>query len=541
MAAQLMHILRAFELAARFQTAALRLARAHDSRSVAPMPTREASELLGQCGACLKELTELLLQPLPTAASSGGRGHAARLPAAVLPPPTEPHPLLLEALTSRRLLPLLAALLHVPALHRAVLEATGETATQAAAVEAGLQQQLALGAKPLLSLLCSSARGLVLLLGDPQLAEQLLDALEPGSPSDAAALLRDLVLAHAAVADLCSAELPSALLAPAVETAAGLLHEGTAARRALLLMVAMQSRQALPKLLEMAGLYGALLRRASGSSGGGRGSGSGDAGTEPGEPAESVGEPPAHVLAAAPACSRAGELLEALACSGHADLVGRWAQQAAAVQDAAAAQLASLEACTGAPAEALRQQLARTRGGAAAVVFLTDGGQDQQGQRQAPGVPALLAYLSSHLPAAVAAPAPTPRPAGEGRSPAPASAARRLPRQVDWAQAQQLFQDSQRLACCEQCLRLLATLLFAPDTGKHAALAAQAADALSPLLCALLTATDLVAAAQADGSWSALAGDTIDPTAAAANRQQALRLLEAAAAALSSFLQHMRG
>lgn len=65
-----------------------------------------------------------------------------------------------------------------------------------------------------------------------------------------------------------------------------------------------------------------------------------------------------------------------------------------------------------------------------------------------------------------------------------------------------LRSDPEKLACCEQCLRLSASQLWAAGpAGREAAYAAEGQAGLGVLLRAVLTATELVAASAADDSW----------------------------------------
>lgn len=62
--------------------------------------------------------------------------------------------------------------------------------------------------------------------------------------------------------------------------------------------------------------------------------------------------------------------------------------------------------------------------------------------------------------------------------------------------------DPEKLACCEQCLHLAASQLWAPGpAGREAAYAVEGQAGLGVLLRALLTATELVMASAADDSW----------------------------------------
>ena len=60
------------------------------------------------------------------------------------------------------------------------------------------------------------------------------------------------------------------------------------------------------------------------------------------------------------------------------------------------------------------------------------------------------------------------------------------------------------------------------------------------LLRAVLTGTQLLAASHADDQWGVLAGDSLDAADSMEGRRAALEFLGAAAAAMSTFLQHSR-
>ncbi|KAL4436605.1 hypothetical protein ABPG75_003744 [Micractinium tetrahymenae] len=529
-ARHLLHLLRAHEAAAAFQAAARRLVAAHQvqgSNGAAGMPTPEASVLVGECCASLQQLAELLAKPLPT---SGSSGSSAAVPAtgADLPPP------LLDAVASRRLLPLLAAVLHVPALHRAALEAQlgGASAAQAAVVEAAMAQQLGLGAKALLAELASCRSGRQLLLGQPGVAEALLEATSAGClaagwtpvpAAEGAAVLQHSVLAEAAVGQLCAAPLGSEEFAVAADTAAALLCEcGPVGRRAVEQALALAAPAAVPRLLLMLRMHCALLRAAAGTGA-----------AAPGLDALSVQvrqyEPNLGLLLeAAPACAPAGPLLLALVAATHPGVLPAWQQQAVAIQVACSAELRMLAALPEPVAAgvgglgAARAQLAGLKGGVAAVVTA----------QQARGLASLLTYLGAELPALV-----TPRGEGPEGGPPPGG-----DRTVIWHAVEVLFCDPEKLACCEQCLRLMASQLWAAGpAGREAAYTAEGQAGLSVLLRAVLTATELVVASAADDSWQALAGHSIDVGEAAACRRRALSFMEAAAAAMSCMMQHLRG
>lgn len=136
-----------------------------------------------------------------------------------------------------------------------------------------------------------------------------------------------------------------------------------------------------------------------------------------------------------------------------------------------------------------------------------------------------------------------------------------------------------KLACCEQCLRLLAAQLWEVGaSGRAAAYVLDRNRGLSVLLRAVLAGAELAEASAADDSWQVwaggrvqppwslscpctayraahpcnaplhhsfthqvLAGHSIDARESAACRLRALSFMEAAASAMSSLLQHLRG
>lgn len=432
---QLLHLLRAHEAAAAFQAAALQLVRAH-SGGQAAMGSPQASMLVAEAVAALQQLAELLAKPLPTSGSSS----SGAAPAISFGSASEPLPALLEAVASRRLLPLLAAVLHVPALHRtASVPADAAAAQQAAVIEAALVQQLGLGAKPLLAVLASSAGGRRLLLGDVAALEQLLEATgpgclaagwQPGAAAAGAATLQHVVTAEAAVVQLCSAGLDSEGFAAAAETAAALLRDcGTSGRRALVQALALRASAAVPRLLLMLRMHCALLRAACGSGAA--------ACPEPGTQAEAAHavEPEfALLLAVAPACAPAPQLLAALVGEAHAGALAHWQHLAAPVQAAVAAelhQLAVLPPDAAAVVSGLGSARAALMGlhGALTSVLLLQ-------QRSQP-LPYLLTRLEGELPPLL------PRLPGEeggGEAGEPIEAGGRSGvRSVDWQAVESLF------------------------------------------------------------------------------------------------------
>jgi hypothetical protein len=80
--------------------------------------------------------------------------------------------------------------------------------------------------------------------------------------------------------------------------------------------------------------------------------------------------------------------------------------------------------------------------------------------------------------------------------------------------------------------------MWAPG-GSDSAVLVHDADGLRLLLRAVLVAAELAAASHADAQWTALAGAPIRPTESAAAREHTLAFVEAAAAAMSSLLQHL--
>jgi hypothetical protein len=397
------------------------------------LPTPAASVLVADCSSSLQQLAELLVKPLPSSSSpdgsGGGGGHAAA---------AELVPALLDAVSSRRLLPLLAAVLHVPMAHRTQLEEQlpadqQQQQQQAVVIEAAMQQQLAVGAKALLAVLAGSGSGRRLLLGDAAVLEQLLLATDAGclsagwqpvAAAQGASVLQHLVVSEAAASQLCSSSLDSEAFAEASETAAALLADcGASGRQALVQALALRARAAVPRLLLMIRMHCALLRAACGtgaaSCANGPGGSAAAAEQHQYEPDFSL------LLAAAPACAPAGQLLLALTGATQPALLSLWQQQAAAIQIAATAELRQLAALPLAAAAvvgglgAATSQLASLKGAVAAVMML-------QQQR---GLPSLLTYLGAELPPLV--------PAGKGDeapwAPAPQGAS------VAWAAVETLF------------------------------------------------------------------------------------------------------
>mgnify|MGYP001810462816 CR=1 FL=1 len=403
---QLLHLLRAQEAAAAFQAAAARLVEGHrvgESGDPTSLPTPEASMLASEAVDSMKQLAELLAKPLPTAAGAAQHGT----------PAGEPPAALLDAVVSRRLLALLAALLHVPAVHRLALEAAlpasaaAVGAAQAAAVETALATQLGLGTKALLAVLASSRGGRAALLRDAAIYEALLLATDAGclrgerpavgAGAEGAAALQHLLLAEAATAALCGADLGSGELAAGADTAAALLADAVpSGRRAVLQALALRAAQAVPRLLLMLRLHCALLRSAAGTGAAalGKAAGGGEAAAVAAFSAAAY-EPDFELqLAAAPACAHAGHLLAALLTATHADALACWQPHAAAVARAAAAEAALLAALPEAAAGVVgglgptRSLLAGLRGGVAAAACLHRG-----------GLPAVMAHLARELPA----------------------------------------------------------------------------------------------------------------------------------------------
>lgn len=64
---------------------------------------------------------------------------------------------------------------------------------------------------------------------------------------------------------------------------------------------------------------------------------------------------------------------------------------------------------------------------------------------------------------------------------------------------------------------------------------------LQVLLRGVLMGAQLLAASHADDQWGVLTGDAVDVAAAGEGRRAALEFLGAAAAAMSGFMQHLRG
>ena len=390
---QLLHLLRAHEAAATFESAAEKLVTAHQRQR--PPASPEISLLVADCCSSLQQLAKLLAKPLPLSNTNNGR--RGLHPATVDPPSS-----LFEAISSRRLLSLLAAVLHVPMAHRSVLEkqqlpTPSAAAQQAVVVEEALQQQLAAGAKSLLAVLASSRNGWHMLLSDAAVLEQLLLAIDPGClaaecPNEGASMLQHLLIAEAAVVQLCSSNLETEAAEVAAETAASLLHDcGASGRRALVQVLALQSEVAVPRLLLMLHLHCTLLRAASSTTA------SGTIGLDGSTAAlqQQDGLDFDLLLASASACMHAPQLVLALATATHANLLGCWQQHAVALQLAASTELSELEALQAdatasvAGLGATKSALASLKGATAAVLAV----------QQQCSISALFTYLGAELPA----------------------------------------------------------------------------------------------------------------------------------------------
>lgn len=270
-------------------------------------------------------------------------------------------------------------------------------------ITAGLWHQLLSGVRPLLSVLCSSAAGVRLLLGDAAVAARLLQGLDPAAlpaetlealdgraeepaaapgaaadgsggaqPAvDAAAVLHDTLLAHAAAADLAAAPIGTPAFAAAVCTLCRAVHGGSggnAARQTTLLAMAVHSAQVVPRLLGMLCMHCQLLRLSlpappgsAGDPAGQQGTPVGGSGDGPGwrSPGSGLGGPFSAAAAApdtsaprllellqsAAECAEAAGLLEALLGEDHPDVLGRWAPgEAEAVRAAVGEELGQLPA-----------------------------------------------------------------------------------------------------------------------------------------------------------------------------------------------------
>ena len=401
----LLHILRAHEAAATFPAAAEKLVRAHLPDQPEAMPTPPASVLIGDCCSSLAQLADLLAEPLPTTPSSASM--------VSLPSPVELLSSLLEAIRCRRLLLLLAALLGVPSAHRATLElqqGAGATAEQeqqlqqqAVLVEAAFQQQLAVGAKQLLAVLCSSSAGRRLMLDDADVVEQLLlatdadclaaDPQQLASAAEGAAWLQHFVVAEAVAIQLTNSSLDSEAFAVASGTAGALLLEsGTSARQALVQALVLRSPTIVPRLLEMLSCHCALLRTAAS-----RPTDSSAADSDFAAAAPELAHDCELLLAAAPACAPAGLLLLEMIAGSHAGSLSVCLQHAAPDIEAAATEQLRLLAAL--PPEAAlstaglggaRSQLYSIKGALAAAQSLQHQGLD--------GLQSVLGLLGAGMP-----------------------------------------------------------------------------------------------------------------------------------------------
>ncbi|KAK9829627.1 hypothetical protein WJX72_006957 [[Myrmecia] bisecta] len=493
---KLLSRLRIYELAARFQAAADQLVQGHASEP--RMATRDATLLCAQAGSALADLgDELAAQAEPrverakivAACESSGGGVSLR-------PAGEPDGWALEALAGRRCLALLAAALHVPALHAAHLENSGALPpqTSAAAVQATLSQPLFSGVKALLSLLLSSSGGLSLISHEAAAAVCIISALDPNAawyPDDVetnpdtsrAGPGAEMALTlQASLRALKAVErLPS--FAAASLPALALLTQGEAGRHAVVAALCHQ-----PGTLQW------LVERL-------------EAPIKP-KPERGAADVPA---AWHPDCMFAARLLLEVVRDPHPAILPRWLPSAEALKAAAAAALDKSEAQQ-AGGEVTKQELRELQARA-----------DSGASLAARGINALLQLLASLLPPSVAS----------------ADPGQRRIREVDAKAAIQMFSATDKAGGVESGLDLLHALLVEP-AGTFRAFAVLDADGLQVLERAVLTGLAGASASDADGLWAAFGGVALDDESLARNRARALRLLYSAASALSVLLQHMR-
>jgi hypothetical protein len=290
-------------------------------------------------------------------------------------------PVLMEAFTSRRLLPLIAALLHATAARSTALQQQEQLTAmlQGTAVEmAALQYQLYAGVEALFAVLGSCASGVQLLLGDAATLRALLDAAHGSSALSLQ--LRQQLVSWAATAQLCSASLDGKTTLAAADTAAHLLlASGPAGRKALQQALALQAHAIVPRLLQLLHTHCALLQLA--------GAGYGAAA------AFSADMDVTMLLDYAPAACHAPDLLLALVTITHPGVLSMALPLAARVQQAAAVELQQLDQL---PPEAVVavEGMQRTK----AVLSSICGAAEAAFSLRHGGVASLLAYLHGDLP-----------------------------------------------------------------------------------------------------------------------------------------------
>lgn len=491
----LLRVLRFYERAANFSVTVEEIVRRQGGGGKGKMLPREATEAVSACAEGLAAMAEMLAAgPMPSLL-----GKKATTPG-LLPVPHEPHPLLLELLEAR------SVLLHLPA----VLLVPGTYATesdpQAAAAAAAMLNQLALGCKPFIAVLTSSLAGLKALAAAPDAFEQLALALQDASADSpaflqSAAAVSNTALAALALEDFCSAAVDSQQFAAAVSSLQKLLTSGHESTQCLLFVAALQSWEVLPRCLHLIQAQAWLQKEAAGLKT-----------TVNGKLCTFEA-----LLDAAPLLSIGADLLSALTGEWHASIVARWAPAAADLVAPLAAEVHALYSCGTPEATALCSKLGHIHGCLEALAAYA-----------LEGIAGALPLLDEVLPMLDVDSIST----GKWQSSTGASG-------VAWPAVREFWDDPSRRGKAMAGLRLMCTGLWQPD-GRAAAVAIDHAGGLQLLHRAVATAAEAVAAAQTDRQWVSRAGAAIEPAASYVGKRLAVEFLEAAAAAASGLMQHLR-
>ncbi|KAK9862215.1 hypothetical protein WJX84_008545 [Apatococcus fuscideae] len=175
----LLHRLQFYELAARFLVAGSQLLDLPQMED--PVQMRDASAMVSEASSALISLAEALSEPWaacePSQAAIPSVGAATGGWLAELQPPSIDG-WALELMAGRQVLPVLAAVLHVPVLYIIGLEQSGSLDSQASAFQAQFSQPLVTGTKQLLAVLTSRPAGLHFLLHHAAAATAIVGALD---------------------------------------------------------------------------------------------------------------------------------------------------------------------------------------------------------------------------------------------------------------------------------------------------------------------------------------------------------------------------
>ncbi|CAL8468510.1 g8050 [Coccomyxa elongata] len=516
---QLLARLRAVEAVAKFQAAGEALARMHAS-GAAP-DTQAAQVAIGEAASTLSAVAHALAssgavteQPaLPIVSALQGQDVTKSLGAN-----PEPDTVALSILAARKALALVAAVMHVPAVHATLLEQQGllQPPTTPALIMAHLSRPLLQALRRLLAVLLSCAGGLDLLLRDTIPVGALLKALDPandpygpplpmdqeparGSSEHLAATLRASMAAAQAAHRLVEAPgLHSAAVADAVRSLAELLPWEAGCKAAILALTCVPG--ALSRLLD-------LVR-------------------EPVHPHSSKeGDRAGAALQWRAGAMYGTALLQELVRHSHHDALRAWATAAPAVQSAVSDALSAAPEHSNEDAlkkHRVARMLVDVKGRVEAVMLLRE-----------KGIAALITCLDGLLPPLVAA---APDVGKDSRD----KKAKNVPKHVELRAAVALLHDTDKSGKVETALQLLHAVISSTG-GPYLGLAAADASSIKVMDRALRSCTAMLKASSADDAAAAFAGDALDDLEVAGNRLRAVALLAAAARAVNALLQRLSG